>query len=120
MPQHYIEFQFAGEARDILAKELSDLCAVHFADWPQTTVQKTQVVEGDKSDPVAVAALIIAIPSAVLASWDLAQRMQLKTKVDHLLAWAQDKARQNAAARTTLHLSKEQVIPLHQAKAETP
>ena len=79
MTQHSIEFQFQGEARDALARELGNLLADTLADWPQHTTDKATTPTGShKIDAVAVAALILAVPGAVLATWDLAEWHGLK------------------------------------------
>ena len=44
-----------------------------------------------RADPVAVAALIISIPSGILATIQLAERMELVSKWRALRAWAQDR-----------------------------
>ena len=72
MTQHSVEFQFQGEGRAAHVKELEELLADTFADWPQHVTEKTAIPTGTrKSDPVAVAALIFSIPAALLATWDL-------------------------------------------------
>ena len=122
MTQHSVEFQFQGEGRDAAAKELGTLLADTFADWPQQLTEKTTVPTGThRSDPVAVAALILSIPAALLAAWDLAQRIHLKEKVDRLINWAKEKAKNTPAGHPNLpmmHLPDGRVIPLDQLKPE--
>lgn len=119
MTQHSIEFHFQGKARDTLAEELSDLLADTFDDWSQHTTDKEATPAGiDKSDPVAVAALVLAIPAALLATWDLAKRMQLKEKVDRLIHWAREKTKKAPKTRMTIHLPNGIVVSLNEVKPE--
>ena len=125
MAQHSIEFQFQGEGREAEAKELEALLADTFADWPQHVTEKTSIpTSSNKSDPVAVAALILSIPAALLATWDLAQRIRLKEKVDRLINWAKEKAKNTPAGHPnlpihpTVHLPDGRVLPLDQLKPE--
>lgn len=108
MTQHSIEFQFQGEARDALARELGNLLADTLADWPQHTTDKA-------TTPTA---LILAVPGAVLATWDLAKRIQLKEKVDRLINWAKEKATTAPQTRMTIHLPNGIVVALDQVKPE--
>ena len=117
--QYSIEFQFQGTAREALAEELGHLLVDNFADWTQSKAAKPPVSRGDdKSDPVAITALIIAVPATVLATWDLAKRMQLKEKVDRLITWAQETFKKEPQSGTTIHLSDGSVVPLEQMKPE--
>ena len=121
MTQHSIEFQFQGEARDALARELGNLLADTLADWPQHTTDKATTPTGShKIDAVsvAVAALILAVPGAVLATWDLAKRIQLKEKVDRLINWDKEKATTAPQTRMTIHLPNGIVVALDQVKPE--
>lgn len=125
MTQHSVEFQFQGERRDADAKELEALLADTFVDWPQHMTEKTTIPTGThRSDPVAVAALILSIPAALLATWDLAQRIHLKEKVDRLINWAKEKAKNTPAGHPnlpihpTVHLPDGRVLPLDQLKPE--
>ena len=120
MVQPGIEFQFHGEGRDALARELSDLLSNEFDGWPQHTTNKTIAPVGEqKSDPVAIAALIIAVPAAVLATWDLAQRIQVKQKIDRLISWAKRKESEAPETQMTIHLPGGAVVRLDQVKPES-
>lgn len=119
MTQQSIEIQFHGEERDTLAEELSSLLAGDFADWPQHAVDRPIVPQGDeRADPVTIAALVISVPAAVLATWDLAQRIKVKEKVDRLIGWARRKSTESPRTQMTIHLPSGTVIRLDHAKPE--
>jgi hypothetical protein len=126
MPQHHIEFQFQGKTDDPYIHALKTLLADILPDWPQQTIEKTGVpARGDKSDPIAIAALavattslIVAIPGGVLATWNLAERIKLKEKIDRLLVWVQERAATLSQSSPTMHLPNGKVIPLGTVKPE--
>ena len=68
---------------------------------------------GVKGDPIAIAALALAIPGGILATWDLAERIKLKEKIDCLLAWVKQHATTLSQSNPTVHLPNGQVIPLN-------
>lgn len=58
--------------------------------------------DGDKViDPVAVASLVVSIPSAVLAVQDLADRIRKRHRAQELI----DHAQQQAARQVTIYLT---------------
>ena len=121
MPQHHIEFQFQAKTDDPQIHELKTLLADILPDWPQQTVEKTIQPSGINRtgpDPIAVAALLLAIPGAMVASWDLAERIKLKEKIDRLLAWVQERAATLSQSSPTMHLPNGKVIPLNTVKPE--
>lgn len=54
------------------------------------------------ADPVAVAALILGIPSAIVATMDIAKRIELTKKVGQLIEWAREKRRKHPKLRIAL------------------
>jgi hypothetical protein len=65
-----------------------------------------------RGDPWAVAAVLLAVPPTVLATWDLAQRLKLKARVERLLAWVKDKCRGVEARSITLTSPKPRAVRL--------
>lgn len=81
--QFYIEGPDAGQAAD----ELAEIFQAEFAHQPERRLPETGGQDPlTKTDPLAVAAIILAIPSAVLATIDLISRLQKKEKLDRVLA----------------------------------
>lgn len=81
-----------------------------FPDWTcaQTTLQSERRADSKALDPVAVIALVLSIPPAIEASWDLVTRMKIKQRIDSLLAWA----KQRPGINSSLGQSR---VPLEQA-----
>lgn len=69
----------AAEIREILESELAT-SVTERAEVPDPRGQITRSV-----DPLALSALVLAVPGAILAAADLAQRLELKPRVDRLL-----------------------------------
>lgn len=61
---------------------------------------------------------MVSIPSGVLAAWDLAERIELKEKIDRLLAWVKEHAATLSPSRPSVHLPNGKVIPLNTVKPE--
>lgn len=118
MPQHHIEFQFQAKTDDPHIHALKTVLADILPDWSQHPVEKTVVPAGGvKGDPIALAALVVAIPGGVLAIWDLAERIKLKEKIDRLLAWVKEHAALSPSS-PSVHLPNGKVIPLNTVKPE--
>jgi len=116
-----LEFCIQGDSNESTNQELFTLLQDIFTDWPlQKTTQPVEShVEGPtRTDPVAVAALVLAVPGAVLATWDLAHRMELKDKVERLIDWAKRKKQENPTLVITFSPSGIRVKYLDQTEPE--
>ncbi len=82
-----------GPDAERLAGELSQVIEREFDARPRRELPSPPGAGAARGgDPVALAALVLAIPGAILAAADLAQRIKLREKVDRLIAWAKEKA----------------------------
>jgi hypothetical protein len=114
MSEPTLQFHFTDSESRGAADELAQFLAKELPDW-QPRVEK-QVVSGEarKADPVAIIALILAIPPAIQSVWDLAQRIKLKEKIDKLIAWAKDRSAHGKVNASVL-LPEGKAVPLDQA-----
>lgn len=87
-----IQFRVTGPDATKAAAELEALLRAELACEPVRTSETPatatpgNVVRG--GDPLAVAALVLSIPTALLAVTDLAQRIELVAKLRRLAEWA--------------------------------
>lgn len=87
-----LKFRIEGPDAERLAVELGELVESELggrAERRPDAPPRDAVVRGD---PLAVAAVVLAIPGALLAGADLARRLELKEKVGRLTAWARERA----------------------------
>jgi hypothetical protein len=84
-----VRFRIEGTDRAAAADELQRLLEDELGIEPERVEVPVSEHDGRKGDPVAIAALILAVPGAVLATMDLAQRMRLREKIGKLIATAQ-------------------------------
>lgn len=93
-----IQFRVTGPDAAKAASELEALLRAELACDPARTIDSPTAPAPDNvvrgGDPIAVTALVLAIPSALLAVSDLAQRVELVAKLRRLAQWA--KQRRNA------------------------
>jgi len=93
MMERHFKLNVSGPEAEENAGELVEFVEKEFDCKP--VCLKTGIGENRRGyrsvDPVAIAAFIVAVPSAVLATIDLVERRKKKEKVDRLLQWLQDK-----------------------------
>jgi len=98
-----IEIYLQGDEAEAQAHALHTLLSEVVPQLPEPKAARPKAVDRDATrspDLVAVATLVISIPGAVLATWDLAQRLQLPEKLRELKAgWS---ATGNSTQRTRL------------------
>jgi hypothetical protein len=73
-------------------------------------IEQTQETDTSRGDPIAVAALILSIPGAILATMDLVDRAKASKYAKHLI----QKAR-NSNGTATLHVGSDLSIDLKTA-----
>lgn len=106
-----LKFHLQGPQSDATAAALEAYFAETFGETarrenlPMPAPGETQKA----ADPIAVAALILSIPGALLATVDLAERLQLKQKVERLIALARREWREHG---TRIWLQRRNATPL--------
>jgi hypothetical protein len=94
-----IEISIAGPNTQVLAAEVEAFLAEAFQETPERRSQP----EGwtpHRGDPLTVAALVLAVPGAITATLDLAQRARLAERIDGL----RERLRAKAAPEDTVSL----------------
>ena len=98
MTENNFQLRVEGPDSEKTAQALSDFLEKEFDYRPNLLSKKqSQLDEADqtKVDPVAIGALILALPGAILATVDLIERMKKKKKIDRLIEFTQQKAKAN-------------------------
>ena len=105
MSEPQLQFHFKGsECRDA-ANELAQLLRDELPDWQSQLAEKAPSTEVERVDPltvIAVMSLILSVPPAIQSSWDLAQRIKLKEKIDRLITWAKARSVQGKIIPTVV------------------
>jgi hypothetical protein len=78
-----IEISIAGPNSQALAAEVEAFLAEAFQETPERRIPPEDQTPR-RGDPLAVAALILAIPGAITATFDLAHRAKLAERIDGL------------------------------------
>ena len=106
-----LKFHLQGPQSGATAAALETFFAETFgAQARRESPSPPTVSEAEKAaDPIAVAALILSIPGALLATVDLAERLQLKQKAERLIALARREWREHG---TRIWLRRRNVAPL--------
>jgi hypothetical protein len=113
MTERSFKLCIEGPEAEERAKELSSFIEKEFGERPvQQSKEKLQQRERFRSvDPLALAAIVLAVPSALLAATDLVARMKKKGKIDALIQWAKEQRHEGSVTiiapdGTAVHLHK--------------
>jgi hypothetical protein len=122
MPKQDFQFTFDGPEAQANAQALNAFLKTEFSDW-STQIAPVQPPPSapDKRDAalfVAIIALIVALPSGIKDGIDLADRIQLKPRLDRLIAWAKERRAQRLRNPFVAVPPQNTPIPLDQAKPE--
>lgn len=110
-----LEFQFEGQDACANAEQLQEFLKQDFADWTAQIEQKTAESEVKSFElAIAIAALIISLPSAINETVTLVERIKLKKKADSLIDWGKDRA-QRGVAVPKIVLENGRTVPLDKA-----
>lgn len=106
-----LRFHLQGQHAEATAEALEAFFSETFAEAARREpVRQPHPVTPERSlDPVAVAALIVSIPSGVLAVMDLAERLKLKEKIARLTTLARREWREHG---TRIWLQRRNATPL--------
>lgn len=112
-----LRFHIEGPASKQIAQSLEAFLEAEFEVRPERREGDQGITPPggrERTDPVAVAALIVAIPSGILAAMDLAERIHLKDKVQRLIEWVR-KSKTSPSDRIFLVFREGKVLPLDEA-----
>jgi len=118
MGARHLELSFEGENHETVAKEFVDLFEILFGTHltlAPNTYGSSNAPPGTKADPWTKAAVILAIPGAILATFEVAERLQTNQKVQQLIEWAQKKGMDQATTRIHIALPGGRVVKLESA-----
>ncbi|NQV99495.1 MAG: hypothetical protein HQ483_07340, partial [Rhodospirillales bacterium] len=87
-PTHRMDLRIVGPDADKTAGELNSFFVREFETELEAGGIEASQPEGTKSDPVAIAGLVLAIPAAILSVLDLAERLKRRQQVSRLLELA--------------------------------
>ena len=120
MPESDLELRVEGPDAERIAAELAQVLEAELGTRPQRSSPgappSPALTRG--TDPLAVAAIVLAVPGALLAATDLAQRLELKAKIDRLLAWVRGKVPEGTPNRIEVVDEDGRARRLDQAGAE--
>lgn len=94
-----IRLHIEGADRNAVADEIEAFLAETFDTKPTRLPVGRAGGGAMRSDPAAVAALVLSVPGAVMAAMDMAERMRLKDKLGGLIALARRRRESGTVVR---------------------
>ena len=116
-----IEFRVSGPGADQDARELADLLAAEFDDWPSRFARRAPDAPGEPTrgeEALMLVAVLLAVPPAVLATWNLVVRTKAVEAARRLIAWAKQRRARGREGRITWLAPDGRAAPLDEARAE--
>jgi hypothetical protein len=111
-----IQLHLEGAQADATAKDLEGFFEEVFGERPQQALPLAYATgEREKTDPVALTALILSLPGVIVQALDLAERIKLKDKVVRLIELAR---REWSGRQTRIWLQRPMASPLALDRAE--
>jgi predicted Zn-dependent peptidase len=107
MTDSAINIHVQGDGAEEVAQELSDLITDIYDTKPAVNNNASSANAGEtrKIDPatgIALAGLVLSIPSAIMAALDLADRIKKRKKAERLIQWARQK--QQSTPQLQIHV----------------
>ncbi len=124
MTQNNFKLHIEGPDAEEAAKKMSELIENEFGQKPvRITPEQREIIpdQGDdvaKIDPAAIAALILTIPSALLAVRDLSERFRKKESVDLMIRVAGELRENYPSMNISITAPKGVTVKLDMAKSE--
>jgi len=115
MSEPQLQFHFRGSDSREAAEELAQFLRNELPDWQQRVEEPVVSGERHKVDPFTIIALILSVPPAIQSTWDLAQRIKLKEKVDRLIGWAKGRSARHEVSPSVILPPDGQAVPLDKA-----
>jgi hypothetical protein len=113
MDSQKFQFRLEGAGAEEAAEEMAALIQRDLGITPEKfPARVTDENTGTRTDPIALAALILAIPSAVLATVELIERIRNKEKLDRLIEQSRKLQKKHSTTRIRIITPKGKVIEL--------
>ena len=121
MPNDLILFHIEGPDGDETARELFDLLRTEFGVRPERMDRETRrrTDPAGSAEPVAVTALTIAVPAAVLTAADPSEQAGIKEKLEKVIDWAKEKTLRSPEERLAVQAPGGQSQPLGTLEVDT-
>ena len=120
MNEGKLQFHFEGPQAHDDARNLADFVKQELPDWPAQAACGAGTPPGGglvRGGGLETLTFLLSIPSGILAVWDLATRMQLKAKIDRLIAWAKERRARGQRNPFIVLQPDNKAVPLDEAPA---
>ena len=117
MKEKRFKLSLEGSGAEQKAHELSLFIEKEFGTKPIPLREPIHKEDEQKADPLTITALILAVPSAVLATVDLIDRIRKKKATDRLIKWAEEQHKKDP--NITIHITTPDGISLELYKAKS-
>jgi len=102
MPASDFKIQIKGRHAEEVAKILSELIKKEFGYTPERVIQEPKKDTEKVVDPLTIAAIIITIPPALVATLDLIERRKTRDKLDLLIELVKKQQEKTPDTQTSL------------------
>jgi hypothetical protein len=119
MQETSISFDLKSPKAEETAKRLASCLEQELGDWQvqfQSHSSAASAPEGEKGDAIPILTLLVTVPPAILAAWDIAQRLKLAEKARRFLKVARERLKRDEQRMVTLHVPSKVPVPLDKAE----